>query len=101
MTGEMSWIDQDGTDQDGDCWYIHAAIAKALGGELHHFDKYQGPYIRVGADKLWITPDDDSPEYAARIYNESTGFASSSFPVYSSETAWLATWSAREVVRSS
>ena len=55
MTGEMYHIDQDGKDDSGNEWTMHAAIAKALRAEgyeatLQPFDQYQGPYILVGKD---------------------------------------------------
>ena len=51
MTGEMSYINQEtGVDSNGDCWYLHLAIAKAIGGTLKPFDTYQGPYIVFGGD---------------------------------------------------
>jgi len=49
MTGEMGRIDPiTGEEPDGTVWPIHAAIAKALGGEVMPFDQYQGPYIVIG-----------------------------------------------------
>jgi len=77
MTGEMSWINQDGLDSNGEEWTFHAAIAKAVGGTLKPFDVYQGPYIAVGPDftagaspyrvpiqnmgcvRLWLGADED------------------------------------------
>ena len=50
MTGEMGFIDQEGMDSNGDEWPLHAAIAKALNGEVKPFDVYQGPYVVFGAD---------------------------------------------------
>jgi len=50
MTGEMCWIDQNGMDSNGDCYELHAAVAKAIGGTLQPFDVYQGPYILIGKD---------------------------------------------------
>jgi len=50
MTGEMSWIDQNGEDSNGNNWPLHAAIAKELGGIIKPFDVYQGPYVVFGAD---------------------------------------------------
>ena len=81
MTGEMYHIDQDGKDDSGNEWTMHAAIAKALCAEgydatLQPFDQYQGPYILVGKDmrigehpyqlavqnqgviRLWLTTDE-------------------------------------------
>ena len=64
MTGEMHSINQDGEDSNGESWPLHAAIAKAVGGELRPFDVYQGPYILVdsldyqGAKRLWISTED-------------------------------------------
>lgn len=50
MTGEMGFIDQNGIDSNGDEWPLHAAIAKALKGEVKPFDVYQGPYVVFGKD---------------------------------------------------
>ena len=87
MTGEMYSINQDGLDDDGNEWPIHAAIAKAVKGTLQPFDQYQGPYILVGEDvrigsrpyqvavqglgviRLWLGADDDDMPY---IYREDT-----------------------------
>lgn len=54
MTGEMSSITQDGVDQDGNCWSLHAAAARATKGILHRFDMYQGPYIQTEQGRFWI-----------------------------------------------
>jgi|TARA_R100001530_G_C4231517_1_gene132776 hypothetical protein len=55
MTGEMSWINQDGEDSNGDEWRTHAAVAKAVGGTLRPFDVYQGPYISLPkGGRLWL-----------------------------------------------
>lgn len=69
MTGEMAWIKKDGTDSNGECWPIHASIARQLKGELHPFDVYQGPYIKVGKYKLWIVPFDMCDGYV-RVLSE-------------------------------
>ena len=105
MTGEMLFITQDGTDQDGDVWHIHAEVAKAVGGKLKPFDKYQGPYISIGPDlrvgnnpyaipvrlrggggfvRLWLTTDDD---YFGRVYREDTDTLSEPFPMEDMEMA--------------
>lgn len=94
MTGEMFSIDQDGNDSNGDTWDLHAAIAQAIGGQLHPFDVYQGPYISVGPDlrvgdapyampvqhlgliRLWVSSDDGVGTY---IYREDTDESSESF----------------------
>ena len=87
MTGEMSYINPEtGVDSNGECWPIHLAIAKAIGGTLKPFDVYQGPYIAVGGDltmgnspyaiplqnlgivRLWICSDD----YLEMVYREDT-----------------------------
>lgn len=67
MTGEMLSIDPvTGIDSDGEKWYLHAAIAKALGGKVMPFDKYQGPYVLIGRES-----DDDitrgEPPYSQPI----------------------------------
>lgn len=93
MTGEMRSIDQDGNDSNGECWSLHAAIAKAVGGTLQPFDAYQGPYISVGPDirvgdtsyqvavqhqgviRLWISLIEAggfSPEGGFQIWREDT-----------------------------
>lgn len=94
MAGEMSYIKQTGEDSDGNIWSLHAAIAKAVGGQLKPFDQYQGPYIVIGADvrvgdspyqlavrglgvkRLWVISDND---YACRIYREDTDKTSDFF----------------------
>ena len=80
MTGEMSYISENGKDINGDIWYIHAAIAEALNGKLRPFDKYQGPYIVVDNKKLWIV-DINREEIA--VYCEDTDTLS--FPFYPNE----------------
>lgn len=98
MTGEMGYISQDGIDGDGECWELHAAIAKAVKGELKPFDKYQGPYIVVGADatvgrspytvpvqhlgckRLWIVNDEEDNQGAIfRVWREDTDKLSEPF----------------------
>ena len=87
MTGEMCAIDQEGLDSNGDTWELHAAIAQAVGGELHPFDVYQGPYISVGGNvtvgnapytipaqlpgivRLWLVPDEHNEGFL-RVYRE-------------------------------
>ena len=94
MTGEMSRIDQDGTDSNGDVWSTHAAVARAVGGELCPFDSYQGPYIVVGKDivaggapyrmpvpgfgvvRLWLISDD---AFTGRVYREDNDTMSDPF----------------------
>jgi hypothetical protein len=70
MTGEMHSIKQNGHDSNDDHWPIHAAIAKATNGTLRPFDVYQGPYITDGKNRLWVTPNDEFPDYECHIYNE-------------------------------
>ena len=95
MAGEMSWIKQDGTDSNGDCWSTQAAIAKAVGGTLCPFDVYQGPYILIGPDarfgeppyeycpkgfgvvRLWLSFEDGGE---AVVYREDTDTLSEPFP---------------------
>ena len=103
MTGEMYHIDQDGKDDSGNEWPIHAAIAKALREDGHDatlqpFDQYQGPYILVGKDirvgtrpyqlavqnqgviRLWVThEDDDIPDGLLVIFREDTEAVSKPF----------------------
>lgn len=73
MTGEMAWIKKDGTDSNGDCWPIHASIARQLKGELRPFDVYQGPYVVVSGHRLWIVsvPETNS-DYFFKLYDETT-----------------------------
>ena len=92
MTGEMGRIDPiTGEEPDGTTWPIHAAIAKALGGEVMPFDKYQGPYIVIGKDVrisnppaprhlgvvcLWVGEDEDG----SYVYREDTDTTAQFFP---------------------
>ena len=101
----MCWINEEtGEDSNGDTWDIHAAIAKALGGKIKPFDKYQGPYIVIGKDitagispyampiqgigiiRLWLISqpnDKDSGFYC--IYREDTD--ETSFPFWWNDEA--------------
>ena len=103
MTGEMWHIDENGKDDNGNEWPIHAAIAKALCDEGHDaslqpFDQYQGPYILIGKDarlgqppyavatqhlgvvRLWVVSSQpDSDGILWRIYREDTDTLSSQF----------------------
>ena len=102
MTGEMYHIDQEGKDDSGNEWTMHAAIAKASRAEgydatLQPFDQYQGPYILVGKDirvgehpyrlavqnmgviRLWISPDNDDQNGSTLIYREDTNTLSRLF----------------------
>ena len=99
MTGEMCNIDQDGKDDSGNEWTMHAAIVKALRAEgydatLQPFDQYQGPYILVGKDirvgerpyqlavqnmgviRLWIVVDSDGE---GLVYREDIDASSDAF----------------------
>lgn len=109
MTGEMWTITQEGVDNDGNEWPIHAAIVKALGGTLQPFDKYQGPYILIGEDvrlgqppyavatqhlgvvRLWVVPNEEEVPVGgydtARIYREDTDTLSSPFQWEDTESA--------------
>ena len=64
MTGEMHSINQKGIDSNGDSWPTHAAIARAVKGNLKPFDVYQGPYIVVGQDQ-WV----GKPPYHLPVLN--------------------------------
>ena len=93
MTGEMYRINQNGEDNDGNVWGLHAAIAKAVGGQLQPFDQYQGPYIVVGKDltagqspysmpiqhlgivRLWVCPQDDVSSFVYREDTDQSSFA--------------------------
>lgn len=92
MTGEMSWIRQDGEDSNGDSWEVHAAIARELGGTLRPFDVYQGPFIALPHAALWVTSDDGA---FGRVFNERTEALSEPFAL--SDIEW-AVDSARSVV---
>ncbi len=63
-TGEMSEAD---LTLDGE-WGFWVQVAEALGGTVHPFDVYQGPYIRYNGQKFWLQGD-QSGNY---IYNETT-----------------------------
>lgn len=91
MTGEMVRIDPiTGEEPDGTTWSIHAAIAKALGGEVKPFDKYQGPYVVIGADvRIGNPPYQYAPShlgvvrlwvYDDEIYREDTDTTANFFP---------------------
>lgn len=77
MTGEMGWIHpRTGTEPDGTVWTVHAAICRALrrrglDATIQPFDQYQGPYVRVGSVRLWVT--EDSTFTHSIIYREDTG----------------------------
>jgi len=92
MTGEMLHINQNGKDNDGNVWELHAHIVRGLqelgyDATLQPFDQYQGPYILIGKDvrlgqrpyqlavqnvgvvRLWISQDEVG---LACIYREDT-----------------------------
>ena len=88
MTGEMPRIDPvTGETPDGEVYALHAAIARAVGGTVQPFDKYQGPYVLIGPDvrigdapyevalkglgvvRLWIV---DAGDGFANVYREDT-----------------------------
>ena len=58
MTGEMSWIKANGEDSNGECWPVHAEVARALRCKLKPFDVYAGPYIDHKRGRLWISSED-------------------------------------------
>ena len=115
MAGEMT-----ASEVTRENFPIHFAIADALGGTVHPFDYYQGPYIMVGGtdmragtgvyavplptritggNRLWIvTADDECVELA--VYNESNDRKSAPFPQFKDETRTheFAVMAAREVV---
>jgi hypothetical protein len=64
-TGEMSAAD---LTLDGE-WGFLVEVAEDLGGTIHPFDKYQGPYIMYKGNKFWFGSDGQE-DY---IYNETTG----------------------------
>lgn len=63
-TGEMSEAD---LTPDGE-WGFWVQVADAVGGTIHPFDKYQGPYIRYNGNKFWLQSD----ETGDFVYNETT-----------------------------
>lgn len=54
MTSEMNSIDTNGNASDGNCYPVHAAVAKALRSPLRPFDTYIGPYIAHKRGKLFL-----------------------------------------------
>ena len=95
MAGEMASITQDGIDSDGESWALHAAVAKAVSGELRPFDKYQGPYIRSPKGTLWLYSDDG---YVAYVWNESTDKTSDPFPMWGKAAEEYAAYAALSVI---
>lgn len=63
-TGEMSEAD---LTPDGE-WGFWVQVADAVGGTIHPFDKYQGPYIRYNGNRFWLHSD----ETGDFVYNETT-----------------------------
>ncbi len=90
--GEMGEISPEGEDDAGNVWSTHAAIARALGGELHPFDQYQGPYINVKGYTLWLTTEDG---VTGRVYNETAKMYSDPFNI---EDLASATEAAQQVI---
>ena len=45
MTGEMH-----PSEVTREAYPLHFAVADALGGTVHPFDQYQGPYVSIGPD---------------------------------------------------
>lgn len=80
-------------------WPMHFAIARALGGKVHPFDKYQGPYISVPGGKLWIAFDEDAPDWAT-VYNELNLKSSDPFWPHGSQAEADAIKAARSVLHS-
>lgn len=80
MTGEMSK-----SEVTRDAYPIHFAIADALGGEVHPFDQYQGPYVavphkgRARPRRIWVSMICDN---GARLYDEISDRQSSAFNPY-------------------
>lgn len=101
MAGEMVSINPvTGIDSNGEEHYFHYAIAKALGGKIMPFDKYRGPYVLIGSNKLWLVPNKDFPEIACHWYNESNGKTSTAFIDGKSKgKLWLAIDAAKEVTK--
>ena len=71
MTGEMSCA-----DVTREAFPAHFAIADALGGTVHPFDVYQGPYVLARGHRLWISDDGNG----AVVYDETTRRQSERFP---------------------
>lgn len=59
MTGEMSR-----EEVTPEAYPLHFAIADALGGSVHPFDQYQGPFVSAEREKFWLIGEDDSPRIA-------------------------------------
>lgn len=104
MTGEMSRIDRNGRDSDGETWETHAYVARKLRRPLRPFDKYIGPYIACKEGRLWISSDDGESGYACLwpdgippAYCEP--IVSEPFPLYQGITDALALDAARGVLR--
>lgn len=55
MTGEMSQFDAEHNEE----WALHRKVARAVKGNIHAFDVYQGPWIepKRGGGRLWLTSD--------------------------------------------
>lgn len=79
MTGEMSKA-----DVTREAFPVHFAIADELGGSVHPFDVYQGPYIRARGHKLWLMDD----EGFCVIYDETTHLQS--VPCFDGDAALIA-----------
>lgn len=101
MTGEMGWIKPNGEASNGECYSLHASVARAMRGKLRPFDSYIGPYIKVPAGRLWLTSEDGEvgtaclwPDGIAPAYAEP--FTAEFFPLDSESAALNA---ARECVR--
>ena len=77
MTGEMGWVKPNGEDSNGDCWSVHAYVARSLRCRLRPFDTYIGPYICHKRGMLFIGSEDGSdgnvclwPDGEAPAYRE-------------------------------
>lgn len=94
MTGEMHH-----SEVTADAYPAHFAIAKAFGGTVKPFDQYQGPYVLIGAARLWLCPEEDSG--FGYIYNQDNEKKSAPFWLHWKNTDAFATTAidaAREVL---
>lgn len=94
MTGEMSR-----DDVTRDAFPLHFAIADALGGTVHPFDVYQGPYVLAQGHRLWLI---GNGRYGfTAVYSKTTGQQSDWFLTrqrWTSEPRYCAIEAAREIL---
>lgn len=88
MTGEMSR-----SEVTPEAYPVHFAIANALGGTVHPFDQYQGPFVSAAGHRLWLTGEGDG---FVAVYSETAHRQSQWFPESMGEE--LAPDEARELI---